>query len=79
MAGEDFVTQDHCELSTKRIEDKVDLLIQKLDPKLDMIVRVDAHMSLIKWAVGVVFSGGFIGLVVAGWKLYSHFISITKP
>ena len=75
----EFVTEDHCEQVVLRIEGKIDALILKIDPKIDMIVRIDEHLKLFKWSLGLLFSGGFIGLVIALWKPIAVLLSMIKP
>ena len=55
-----FVTEDHCQQVALRIEGKVDRLINVLEPKLDMIVRIDNSFKWVKGIALFVGSGGFI-------------------
>lgn len=59
MDGE-FVSKEHFKDVTERIEDKVDSLIERLDPKLDMIVRIDAVLGFAKWAGTILFGSGIV-------------------
>lgn len=62
-----FVTEDHCEQVSKRIEDKVDCatsavkdLTEMLQPRIEMIVRINAWLGAAKWIITLVFGSGIL-------------------
>jgi len=62
-----LVTEDHCTQVSLRIEGKVgglegkvDRLVAILEPKLEMIVRIDNSFKWVKGIALFVGSGGFI-------------------
>jgi hypothetical protein len=62
-----FVTEDHCDQVSKRIEEKVDCqtvainnLIETLQPKLDMIVHINAWLRAAKWVITLLFGSGIL-------------------
>ena len=67
-----FVTEDHCQQVALRIEGKVDRLINVLEPKLDMIVRIDTSWKWLKGIAVFLGSGGFIAGV------YKAIVYISK-
>jgi hypothetical protein len=74
-----YVTNDHCDQVSLRIEQKVDgvttavkELSKKLDPKLEMITRVHTYFVVTKGIVLFVLSGGFL---VSVWKFLMYLSS----
>ena len=65
---EQLVTEDHCDQVSLRIEGKLDRLIDILEPKLEMIVRMDTSFRWLKGIVLFVCSGGILTGIYKGVK-----------